>query len=61
MRKRRFWKEVYAGNYTLYCGFLSKGDWRIGASLGNENGFLELFNFTLGYMKNHFRMNDEKN
>lgn len=52
---KRFWKETYIGKYALYCGFFSKGDWRLGVSLGNENGNVDLFNFTLGYMKSYFK------
>lgn len=48
---RRFWREKWIGKYTFYCGLLSKGDIRLGISIGNESSSVDLFNFTFGFMK----------
>jgi hypothetical protein len=46
-----FWKETWIGNYTFYFGLFSKGDWRLGVSIGNECSSVDLFRITFGFMK----------
>lgn len=48
---QEFWKEKWIGKYTLYCGLLSKGDWRLGISIGNKCSSVDLFRFTFGFMR----------
>jgi hypothetical protein len=43
------WKEWYNDKVTLYFGRLSKGDIRLGLSLGSEVGSIDLFVVTFGY------------
>jgi hypothetical protein len=45
------WKDVYIGKYTFYCGFFTKGDFRLGISIGNECSSVDLLIFTFGFMK----------
>ena len=49
--KKRFWREYYVGNYTLYCGRFNWNDFRIGIILGNKQSDFDLGWFTFGYMK----------
>lgn len=47
----KWWKEKWINDMCFYCGVLSKGDIRLGLSIGNECGNVDLFFFTFGYMK----------
>lgn len=43
------WKEWYTDNWTIYFGYLSKGDIRLGATIGNKEGSVDLLFVTFGY------------
>lgn len=45
------WKEWYTENFTVYFGYLSKGDYRLGMSIGNKEGSIDLFVVTFGYLR----------
>lgn len=47
----KFWKEIYIGKYTFYCGLFSKRDFRLGITVGNRESSVDLLFFTFGYMK----------
>lgn len=43
------WKEWFTDSCTFYIGWLSKGDIRLGLTIGNKEGSVDLFVITLGY------------
>ena len=53
MAKKRFWKDWYTKKYTFYFGFFPEKDYRLGWTLGNREGSIDLFVCTLGYMKDY--------
>jgi hypothetical protein len=49
--KKPFWKEKYKGEYAFYFGLFSKGDIRLGLTVGNQWTSVDLLFFTFGFMK----------
>ena len=47
----KVWKEKWIGNYAFYFGLFSKGDIRLGLSIGNKETNIDLFKLTFGFMK----------
>jgi hypothetical protein len=45
----KFWVEKWIGNKCLYFGFFSKKDYRLGLSIGNREGSINLIICTMGY------------
>ena len=45
----KHWKEWFNDNISIYIGSLTKGDVRLGISLGNKTGSVDLFVITFGY------------
>lgn len=48
---RKFWVEKWIGKYSFYFGLFSKGDSRLGLSIGNQEAQINLLFITFGYMK----------
>ncbi|MEM4994840.1 hypothetical protein WKH56_19960 [Priestia sp. SB1] len=47
----RKWWEKWIGDTCFYCGFFGAGDVRVGVSIGNKEGSIDLLIFTVGFMR----------
>lgn len=50
----KYWKEKEFGNYVFYCGMFTKGDLRLGITLGNKESSIDLLFFTVGFQKSYY-------
>lgn len=47
----KYWKEKRFGDYVFYCGMFTKGDMRLGITLGNKESSVDILFFTVGFQK----------
>jgi hypothetical protein len=47
---RHWWEKTFL-NCAFYCGFFTKGDIRLGGTLGNKESHIDLLFFTFGFMR----------